>query len=262
MFQPIVPQNGLAGWRFLQRTYDAQFETFTKSVELQRDSDYFREKIGEAVTADALVSDRRLLTVALGAFGLADDLNNRYFIRKVLEEGTTDDEALANRFTDPRYAELSEAFGYGPAEFTKVDQLAFVEAIIDRFEANSFQIAAGDQQPAMRVALYAQREMSDISSMEGSNDAKWFTVMGDPPLRQLFESALNLPSSFGQIDLDQQLKVFQDRAKRVFGTDDLVRFSEPELLEDIITKFVVRDQINANSAAFSSSSVALMLLQN
>ena len=83
MFQPIVPTGGLAGWRFLQRTYDTQFEAFSKSVSLQRDTDYFKENIAEATTAEALVSDRRLLTVALGAFGL----QVRRDLKQVREEG-------------------------------------------------------------------------------------------------------------------------------------------------------------------------------
>ena len=102
MFQPLVPTGGLAGWRFLQRTYDTQFEAFNQSVSLQRDTDYFRENIGQVTTAEALVSDRRLLSVALGAFGLQDDVDNRYFIRKVLEEGSVNEDALAVRFADRR----------------------------------------------------------------------------------------------------------------------------------------------------------------
>ena len=49
------------------------FDTFTKSIELKRDTEYFQEKISSITSAEELVSDRRLLTVALGAFGLQDD---------------------------------------------------------------------------------------------------------------------------------------------------------------------------------------------
>lgn len=261
MYQPVIPVTGLGGWRFLQRTYDAQFDAFTKSVELQRDSDYFRENITNVTSAEELVADRRLMTVTLGAFGLQDDIDNRYFIRKVLEEGTTSDDALANRFADPRYAELSQAFGFGPQEYLKIGEPLFVEAIIARFEASSFEIAAGEQDASMRVALYAERELPEIATMDGSNDAKWFTIMGEPPLRQLFEKALNLPEAFGQVDIDQQLKVFKQRAQAVFGTSDLSDFTDPELIQDAITKYVVRNQIDGFSAGLSSGSIALTLLQ-
>ena len=102
MFTPIIPAGGLVGWRFLQNTQEAQFDSFTKSPQVRRDADHFRDRIGEISSAADLVQDRQLLSVALGAFGLQDDIDNRAFIRQVLEEGTVDDEALANRFADSR----------------------------------------------------------------------------------------------------------------------------------------------------------------
>lgn len=261
MFQPVIPSAGLVGWRFLQNTYDAQFEAFTRSTALQRDTDYFREKIGQVTLAEELVSDRRLLTVALGAFGLQDDIDNRYFIRKVLEDGTTSDDALANRFADTRYREMSQAFGFGPGEFLKVGTGVFVETIIARFEANSFEIAAGEQQEAMRVALYAQREIPTLAAEDSAIDSKWFTIMGDPPLRTLFEKALNLPSQVGQIDIDQQLGIFKDRARAVFGSEDPAQFADSTTLEDLITKFTVRDQLDALGGGMSANAVALTLLR-
>jgi hypothetical protein len=261
MFQPVVPIGGLGGWRFLQQTYDSQLKAFTQSTQLQRDSDYFREKIGSIETAEQLVSDRRLLTVALGAFGLQDDINSRFFIRKILEEGTVNKDALANRFSDPRYKEMSQAFGFGPGEYLKVGEPVFAQAIIDRFEKIEFEVATGKQNESMRFALYAEREMGGLAVSDMSNDAKWFTLMAEPPLRTLFEKAFNLPSAFGQIDIDQQLNVFKERAKREFGSDDLSLFSDPVRVQELITKFIVRDQISQFNSGFSSGAIALTLLR-
>jgi len=262
MFQPIVPTGGLAGWRFLQRTYDTQFEAFSQSVTLQRDTDYFKENIGKITTAEALVSDRRLLSVALGAFGLQDDIDNRYFIRKIFEEGSINEDALAQRFSDPRYQEMSQAFGFGPGEYLKTGQSVFADVIVQRFQTNSFEVAAGEQDDAMRVALYAQHELEEVALMDGSIGTKWFTIMGDPPLRQLFEKALGLPASVGQIDIDQQLEVFKDRAASVFGSEDPAQFADEALRQDVITKYIVRDQLDAFSAGQSSNAIALTLLQS
>jgi hypothetical protein len=261
MFQPVIPISGLGGWRFLQETYDSQFDAFTQSIELQRDADYFRENIGNITTAEELVSDRRLLTVALGAFNLQDDIDSKFFIKKILEEGSVNDDALANRFSDPRYKEMSQAFGFGPGEFLKVGETAFVEAIIDRYERIEFEVAAGEQDESMRYALYAEREMSLLADEDMSNDAKWYTLMSEAPLRSMFETALNLPSEFGQIDLDQQLSVFKSRAKKEFGSDDLNIFSDPAVVQDLITKYIVRDQLADFNAGYSSNAIALTLLQ-
>lgn len=260
MFQPIVPDTGLAGWRFLQRTYDVQFETFNRSTVIQRDSDYFHEKIGSITSAEDLVADRRLLTVALGAFGLQDDINNRFFIQKVLEDGAVNEDALSMRLADTRYRELSEAFGFGPSVSANFSVSGFATGIVDRFQTNSFEVAAGAQNDATRVALYAQRELGEISAMDGSTDTKWFTIMGDPPLRELFEKALNLPSSIGQIDIDQQLSVFKDRAQSILGSDDLQQFTDEDARQDLITKYILRDQIDGFGIGLSSGAIALSLL--
>jgi len=260
MFQPIVPDSGLTGWRFLQRTYEQQFEVFNQSSVIKRDTDYFLEKIGEVATAEELVSDRRLLTVALGAFGLEEDINNRFFIQKVLEDGTTADDALAVRLADTRYREFSAAFGFGPSEGRQNSDTDFANDLIDRFQANSFEVAAGTQSDAMRVALYAQRNLADLAANDAAVDTKWFTIMGDPPMRQLFERALNLPTSIGQIDLDQQLSIFKDRSQSIFGSEDPSIFTQDDNLQDVITKYIVRDQIQNLGSGLSSGAIALSLL--
>ncbi|WP_299968595.1 DUF1217 domain-containing protein [uncultured Roseobacter sp.] len=432
MFVPIIPSSGLAGWRFLQRTYDSQFANFSNSAQVSRSAEYFSENIGKVETAKDLTSDRRLLEVALGAFGLQDDIDNRFFIQKILEEGTTADDALANRFSDSRYQEFSKAFGLGPGEQVQVSADGFAADMVARFQANSFEVSAGQQDDTMRVALYAQRTLVDLASppvkpddriateavaaavsefaetIEGdaayfenkigsvitpddllddtrllkmalgafglwddydaiinfeptvdvpvspvrdkvkqvleegsisnvafanelenpayadlarafgfgiaetvqvrqqgfagsivdrfieqnveipdgviyneplvvidgslplepfsdqdmSNDAKWFTIMGEPPLRALFDAALNLPSEVGQIDIEKQLTIFKERAQSIFGSDQVNQFSDPEKVDDLITQYLLRSQIQSFNNATSSQAIALTLLRS
>lgn len=262
MYQPVLVSSGLVGWQFLQRTYDQQFAAFNQSIELKRDTDHFVENIGTITTAEDLVSDRRMLTVALGAFGLQDDINNRFFIEKMLSEGTTAPDALANRFSDSRYSDFSEAFGLGPGEIPGNLTPGFAENIVARFQANSFEIATGNQDETMRIALYGERTLPDVVGGAGSERQKWFSIMGQPPLRQMFETAFGLPSAFGQADIDFQLGVFQDRAERLMGVSDPAEFSDPEVLDRLVTTFLARSQLDASGAGASGAAIALTLLQS
>lgn len=261
MFQPVIPATGLVGWRFLQRTYDRQLAVFTETSTIEREKNYFRSQIGQVTSASDLVADRRLLSVALGAFGLENDINNRFFIQKILEEGTSASDALANRFSDKRYKELSATFGFGPGEDTKVSDAGFSDAIVDLYEKNRFEIAVGEQNPALRISMYSERKVTELSASELSNDAKWFTILGDPPLRSFFQLALGLPSSVGQIDIDQQLKIFKERAEAEFGSDDFSQFTGKQVSEKLTTKYLLRDQIASMAGSYSSGSVALTLLR-
>jgi len=208
-----------------------------------------------------LVGDRRLLGVALGAFGLSDDLENRFFIQKILEDGTRDSGALANRLADNRYKRLSDAFGLGPGEVPKTLSPSGMSDIVDLFKTQSFEISVGEQDDTMRIALFAQRELGRLAGETMSEDAKWFTVMGLPPLRKMLETALGLPTSFGQIDIDRQLEVFRDRASSSFGETSVSQFSDPQALERLTNLYLARSQITSFNAAVSSGSTALTLLQ-
>jgi hypothetical protein len=225
-----------------------------------RATDYFKENINKVTSAEELVSDRRLLEVALGAFGLQDDINNKFFIQKILEEGTTAEDSLANRFADSRYVEFSKAFGLGVDETSGIGTPGFTENIIEKFNRTSFEVATGEQDDSMRIALFAERTLPELVGGDGSNDAKWFTIMGQPPLREMFEKALGLPKSFGQIDIDQQLVVFKERSVSVFGSSDLAQFEDPDAVQDLITQYLARSQIANIGGGASSNSIALQLL--
>ncbi len=260
-YQPVVVGSGMAGWRFIERTYDAQIEAFGNSAAFERDTEYFRQNIGSIQSAGDLVSDRRLLGVALGAFGLKDDLDNRYFVQKILEDGTLADSALANRLADDRYSKFSKAFGFGPGETLKTGDVAAMSIVLDNHKSQEFEIAVGETDETMRIALYAQHSLVELANSGKSNDALWYKVMGTPPLRSFFETALSLPEAFGQIDIDRQLGVFKERIEQLTGDDKIRQFSDPASLERITNLYLARSQISETGAGNSSASNALILLQ-
>lgn len=261
-FQPVIVGSGITGWKFLQRTYEPQFDTFTKSSQLSRDTEYFTDTIGTIETAEDLVKNRRLLSVALGAFGLQDDLDNRYFIQKILEDGTASDDALANRLADDRYKRLSAAFGFGPGEVKTTASYQRMATIVEDFKVQSFEISVGEQNDTMRIALYAQRELANLAGEEMSEEAKWYTLMGLPPLRSMFETSLGLPSSFGQIDIDRQQEVLREKTRSITGDDTVAQFADTENIERLTQLFLARSQIAEIGTAASANANALTLLQS
>ncbi len=259
-FAPVVPARGVAGWAFLNRTMAVQKRAFLADSSLTRDEDYFRAKIGAVKTAGALVDDRRLLTVALTAFGLEGEVNNKALLRKVLEDGTVDPDALANRFADKRYLEFSRAFGFGDFAVPNTGLSDFADGIIARYEGRRFEAAVGDQNPDMRLALNAQRELGDLAGRDLSANGRWFTALGSVPLRTVLQTALGLPKGFAQIDIDKQVTILKDRAERQLGSADLAVLADPEKMEGLIRKFLVRSELQAQAAG-SGGSAALALIQ-
>lgn len=259
MFQPMVIGTGLVAWRNLQRTLPSQLEAFAQSAEQARLTTEFKEKAASLTTAEAVVGDRQVLQVALGAYGLQDDLDNRYFINRILSEGTTDDDSLANRMADSRYERLASDFAMdGVSQFLGILPNK-AEEITDQFTEQSFALAVGNINEDLRLALNAETEMSRIADLDVSEDAKWFLVMGNAPLRSVIESALSLPSSFAQLDVDTQLDVFREKSFSAFGVDEVAELAGDEIKSKVIDLFLLKEQLNEGQS-LSSQNIALQLL--
>lgn len=260
-YQPVIVGSGLVGWQFLKSTQSTQRTVFDKSASMARDTEYFEAQIGKITNAEDLVADRRLRRVALGAFGLQDDINNIFFIRKVLEEGTLKQDALANKMSDDRYKALAKAFAFdsplGPATQGK----DFAKSIVARFRAQEFEVAVGNQDESLRLSLYLERTLPEMAATNSGDDTKWFRVMGTPPLRSVLETALGLPSGFGQLDIDKQLEMFRDKMQSRFGVSEIDEIAQPEVMGRVVQTYLLQSQIQ-QSSSIGAGQLALTLLQS
>ena len=262
-FQPVIPLSGLGGWSFLQRTKERQEASFSQTPLLQRDTAYFRETIGKITTAEELVNDRRLLRVAIGAFGLQDALDSRALLRQVIEGGTEDPRSLANRFSDKRFLSLAKGFAHlakGAAPASAPRDL--VDKVITAYTQREFQIAVGNQNETMRFALALQSDLPELVESYGSDRARWFALLGNPPLRKVLETTLGLPKEFGMLDIDEQLKRMTRLVQNRFGTSDLKEIANSGVLEDLTKRFMIMSQLQEMQSGLSSANVALQLLQS
>lgn len=261
-FTPVVPQTGLAGYRFVQRTYDAQIERFAKSPEVQREIDYFMENGAKANTVDGLMGDRRLLAVVLGAFGLDAEIDKRAFVRRVIEDGTIARDALANRLADPAFAEMSAFLGLGDLGGTLNLESTRAE-IVERYRTRQFESAVGDVDVDVRLALNFERVIGPIAQSRTVETTGWFRILGNQATRSVVEGAYNLPDSFAGLDLDRQVEVLQERTRRLFGDDSPAVFADPENLDGLIRRYMVNAQLESGAVSGNvRGSAALTLLQS
>lgn len=244
-FPVAVPMTGHAGWAFLQRTRTQQQEAHAAAPAIKRPAEHFRETIASISSVEQLVSDRRLREVALGAFGLDEDINSLAFIRDVLASNTSDPTSLASRLADKRYLALARTFGFGDLGGPRTADPGFAEQILSAFQDRRFEISVGEKDPDLRLALGLERELAQVNERDMSDDARWYTVMATPPLRRVFEVALGLPASFGSLDIERQLNEFRMRAEDRFGSGKISDFSDPERREALTSSFLTGAQAQA-----------------
>lgn len=257
--QPLIPSQGLAGWKFLQTTLDKQVETFNKSPDIQLEIDYFNENAGTVETLDDLMGDRRLLTVALGAFGLGEEINKGAFVRKVLEEGTADRSSFANRLGNTDYLALAENFAVdSEGKLSISDNLK--ANITESYQERRFEVEVGNQDNSLRLALNFKREIDNYAGTGQTERGGWFRVLGSVPMRTIVEGAFNLPSEFAALDIDKQVDILTDKAQQRFGEKSIDVFTDPANVEDTINQYLLREQIQNGPSGFTSGSTALAIL--
>lgn len=258
-FSPIIPADGLVGWKFLKSTYDQQKSSYMKSPDIARDLNKAQTTLGSVSSVDDLISDRANLKIVLGAFGLETDLDNKYFIRKIIESDMSDPKSLANRMSDERYKNLANSL----SNLTNNGAITASgsQKIIQNFSDKSFEAAVGQQSNEMRLALNAERELGKLVGSTSSENTKWYKILGNPPIREVMQTFLRLPSSISNLDLETQKETFADKLKSRLGLEELSDFQDPKLMERLVQGYLLQSQIDTSIVA-SRGSVALTLLQS
>ncbi|MHA1127986.1 MAG: DUF1217 domain-containing protein, partial [Alphaproteobacteria bacterium] len=166
------------------------------------------------------------------------------------------------KIVDKRYHALAEAFGYGNTLGARVGKSDFAESIIAPYKNRQFEIAVGDADQSMRLALSFIREIAEFANSDSSEKSSWYKVMGNPPLRSMFETAFGLPVKFGGLDIEKQQEVFRDKATQLFGSSSMDAFKDKENVDKLLRTFFVRKQIAEGPGVSVRGTVALSLLQN
>ena len=258
-YVPSLVATGYAGWKSLQRSLSRQTEAFGAQPSVKRSIAHFRETISTAKEPGDIIKDRRLLSVALGAFGLESEIDKKAIIRRVMSEGVNDPKSFANRINDPRWRAFAQAFSFaaGAPAFTS----AFKDAIAARFVERGLEAAIGDVDPAMRLALNFRRDIAPIAAGPNAERVGWLQIMGSRPLRAVIEGAFGLPSSLASIDVDRQAEILAEKSAALFGDPSPRAFLDPQNVDAALRRFFAREAVTNGPAAATPGAAALSLLQ-
>ncbi len=259
MFTPVVPFGGYAGFKVFERSLDRQFSFFSQTSELQREVSYFRVNSSSVKSAADLVADRRLLSVALGAFGLDSEISKRAIIRRVLEEPPSDSKSLVNRLNDPRWRAFAQSFGFagGPPPFTSG---AFQEAIASGYAERAFERSVGEVDADVRLALNFKREIRAIASGSNADRSGWFQILAQQPLRRVVEAAFGLPQSLARLDVDRQRDVLEEKAAAILGAKSPALFINPVNVDTVLRRFFLSQLTRQGPSPTVQGAAALAVL--
>ena len=260
VFQPVIPLSGFGGWNFLQSTYDSQLETYSSTPQIKNDIDYFTEKFAEPMAVEDFLSDPRLRRISMTAFGLSGEEWKTGYIRTVLDEVQDPESTFLARLNNPQYNEFANELR--PVDGKILLTLPDLEKITARFSAESFELAVGEQDNAMRLSLNYQSEISDLVTEGSSDQTILYRLLGSVPVRTVLESALGLPADIQKLDLDRQAAILDDKLKSQFNISSIQDLTDPEVIDRAVSRYMALDGLNRNAAATGPAATALVLLGN
>ncbi|MGO7731379.1 DUF1217 domain-containing protein [Rhizobium johnstonii] len=143
------------------RNLNASLSNVASQATVARDSAYYKENIDKVTTVDEFMSDYKLYSYAMKAYGLEDMTYAKAFMKKVLESDLSDSSSFANSLSDTRYAEFAAAFKFAGETKTAQSDVQR-DNLLDAYE-ESFDTEAGDIADATD---YFEDNISSITSVD------------------------------------------------------------------------------------------------
>jgi hypothetical protein len=205
----------------------------TNPILIQQTKDYLAG-IKKITSIDEFLANDDIYAYALKAWGLAEKLGDKQFIRKVLEGGVADPASFANKQTDGKWASFATAFNFAELGEKTTTYNPAQHRAVDMYLRQTLEENAGAQNEGVRLALYFQRKAPTLKNA--------YQVLSDPALGKVVRTALGLPESMAQADVDQQAKLL---AKRI----DFKDFEDPEKLGKFLARFSAMWELNNRAPA-------------
>ncbi len=172
---------------------------------------YYEANIGSVKSVQDLVGNYRLLSYALNAYGLGDQINSKGLITKVLEGGVSNPKSLANTLPNSQWKAFAAAFNFVDSGATPPLSPSTVKTTTSDYVEQQLESDQGGQDVGVQLALYFQRVAPTVTSEYG--------ILADPNLLEVAATIMGLPPS-AAADLQPQtlselmpLSDLQDPAK-------------------------------------------------
>jgi hypothetical protein len=228
----------------ITRNYTKSLDTVAAEPQVERETAYFEQNIGSVTSASQLVSNTRLYTYVMTAFGLSDMMNAKALITKVLEGGTASN-SFAASLNDPRYTALVSAFNFKTDGAATTSSSSTVSTTVANYNEQTLENNTSQENPGAQMALYFRRMASSITSV--------YSILGNATLLKTVETAYDLPSTLSLESLTAQ-------AQTISQNLDVSQLSNTTYLDKFLNRFTASyDADNPPGSASTTPANALLV---
>jgi hypothetical protein len=159
-------------------------------------SAYYAANIGKVTSISQFVNNYRLLSYALNAYGLGDQINSKALITQVLQGGVTNPKALANTLNNSQWKAFAEAFNFVGNGAASISTSSAIQTTESNYVEQQLESDQGEQDPGVQLALYFQRVAPTVTNAYG--------ILADKNLLEVVQTIFGLSPNANAADIDTE----------------------------------------------------------
>jgi len=203
---------------------------------------YYEANIGKVKSIQDFVGNYRLLSYALNAYGLGDQINDTALIAKVLEGGVSDPKSLANTLSNSNWKAFATALDFVGEGAASVSSSSAVRTTTADYVEQQLESDQGADDVGVQLALYFQRVAPTVTSEYG--------ILADPNLLEVAQTIFGLSPDTSASSIDSQAQSLS----KLMPLSDL---EDPKKLQQLVTRFTAMYDLDYGPASGATTSLSV-----
>jgi hypothetical protein len=205
-------------------------------------SAYYAANIGSVTSISSFVSNYRLLSYALDAYGLSDQINSKALITQVLQGGVSNPKSLANTLTNQAWKAFAAAFDFTGQGVSSISTSSAVATTTNNYVEQQLENDQGEQDPGVQLALYFQRVAPTVTNAYG--------ILGDPNLLEVVQTIFGLAPESSASNIDAEAGAIS----KLMPISDL---TDPTKLKQLTERFTAMYDLDYGPSSGATSSLTV-----
>jgi Protein of unknown function (DUF1217) len=203
---------------------------------------YYEANIGSVTSIQDFVGNYRLLSYALDAYGLGDQIDATALITKVLEGGVSNPNSLANTLSNPAWKAFAAAFNFVGDGAASPSSANAVQTTTSDYVEQQLESDQGAQNVGVELALYFQRVAPTVTSEYG--------ILADPNLLEVAQTIFGLSPATSAENINTQAQTLS----QLMPISDL---QDPAKLKQLTERFTAMYDLTYGPGSGASTSLTV-----
>jgi hypothetical protein len=205
-------------------------------------SAYYAANIGSVSSISSFVNNYRLLSYALDAYGLGDQINSKALITQVLEGGVSNPKSLANTLSNTAWQAFATAFNFTGQGVSSISTASAITTTTNNYVEQQLETEQGEHDPGVQLALYFQRVAPTVTNAYG--------ILADPNLLEVVQTIFGLAPESSASNIDAEASAIS----KLVPISDL---TDPTKLKQLTERFTAMYDLDYGPSSGASSSLTV-----